>query len=147
MGMRRSIGLSSGDIVTIHYPRVNQIGSRSPFEPRRIEVHRVLDMAQTAIPERAFLDRPFVRRGRWLIEGKDLACGQERRFYWESTQGVWRPTDLAIALIDPVSQEIVRRECRFGCVRDEMRKLADVLQKLRRKSRDRGFDLGVVPYE
>lgn len=94
------LSLIRGRVNGFFYPTHNRIDLPLEYVYRKVEVLNVRDMARRPLELREFLANPFVRRGRRLLTGIDLAIGKERSFYLEAMQGEELPA-LRLGLHDP----------------------------------------------
>ena len=89
--------LMPGRAYSFLYPSHNFEHVHTGLEPRRIVVERVRDTEMDPIEVETLNLNRFLRRGRWLVTGRDLDKYAERSFYVESM--------IAVVEIDVVSPE------------------------------------------
>lgn len=92
------------------YPAHNFLYMRLRYEPRRVLIERFRDLRAEPLESETLEGEPDVRRSRYLIVGRDLDKGQERRFYLGSFRSwsLFRPTPTII--FPQLSYEIVDAE-------------------------------------
>jgi len=74
---------SEGDIVEFLYPITNEIGIRPRLRKRRLLIESVRDLLSEPLAPEDIARRPYVRRGRFLVVGRDLEKDEQRQFYWD----------------------------------------------------------------
>jgi hypothetical protein len=88
MPVSMPVSFSVGMSYAFDYPRANYAGVKKKFEPRRLQVTEVRDLAQSPLERQTFEEEPLLLRGRWLVTGQDLDKREERSFYVSSMQNV-----------------------------------------------------------
>ena len=90
--MPRNVVLQPGRAYSFRYPRINYTGIPSYFETRHVLITAVRDLRRQPLDPETRQLNPLLRRGRWLVTGRDLDRGAERSFYAESMREV-QPID------------------------------------------------------
>jgi hypothetical protein len=91
--MPRSHVLRPGSAYSFLYPRYNYDGLPDRTERRRIVVESVRDTRSEPLDATTTSLNPSLRRGRWLVTGRDLDRDATRSFYAESMSQVQDLTD------------------------------------------------------
>jgi hypothetical protein len=98
-----------GDRVVITYPRPNLVSIRRPvFEQRAIQVAHVRDLVAEPLDLEDYLRRPFIRRSRWLLTGRDEETGRFRNFYLGSAKEHLSPGTMRVGFYEPDNPRPVR---------------------------------------
>lgn len=122
--------IQPGATVAFSYPVSTLVGVPPEYRRRRLIVQRVRDLWADPITPEEFFRRPFVRRSRWLVWGRDVDRGTMRQFYLGSTREYPAPGLLGVGLYDPDSRQIVRRLPRtFADTRRDRQLLAESLAR------------------
>lgn len=79
--MPQNSRLCPGCAYTFDYPRYNYSGLPTKTEQRRIVVESIRDMQQEPPDAVTVSANPLLRRGRWLVTGRDLDRDAMRSFY------------------------------------------------------------------
>lgn len=89
--------VSVGSVLSFAYPTDNRVKVSTRLRRRRFVVESIRDCAANPIEPWAIALRPDLRRGRFLLVGRDLELHDTRQFYLSSARSV--------KLIDsPISQ-------------------------------------------
>lgn len=93
-----------GDEISFHYPRTTHVRyyQRCGYRLRNVRVESIRDLVREPLTPDEFCRRPFVLRSRWLVRGFDLDRKRERQFYLGASQEFAAPSELRVALYDPV---------------------------------------------
>ena len=78
------VRLKRGKAYRFKYPRHNYNGIQSYLETRRIVVESIRDTSEDHLDPSTEVLNPNLKRGRWLVTGRDIDKGAERSFYLES---------------------------------------------------------------
>lgn len=92
--------LRRGRVNGFYYPTHNRLDLPLEFTLRTVEFLSRRDMAREPLELREFLANPYVRRGRYLMTGRDLDLDAERSFYLDAIRGR-TPPPLRLGLYDP----------------------------------------------
>ncbi|HEY0982518.1 MULTISPECIES: hypothetical protein [unclassified Schlesneria] len=80
--------LKPGRAYSFLYPRYNYQQLPDKTELRRIEVVSIRDVHHEPLDPTTLPLNPLLKRGRWLVTGRDLDKDHERSFYFESMSNV-----------------------------------------------------------
>ena len=80
--------LQPGRAYSFRYPRHNYRQLPTTTELRRIEVVSIRDTRRNPLDPSTAPLNPLLKRGRWLVTGRDLDKDAERSFYVESMSNV-----------------------------------------------------------
>jgi hypothetical protein len=83
-----SVFLQPGRAYSFCYPRHNYRRLPTTTELRRIEVVSIRDTHRSPLDPTTRPLNPLLKRGRWLVTGKDLEKDAERSFYFESMTNI-----------------------------------------------------------
>lgn len=98
-----------GDRVVITYPRPNLVSIRRPvFEQRAIQVANIRDLVAEPLDLDDYLRRPFIRRSRWLLTGRDEETGRYRNFYLGAAREYRAPGTIRVGFYEPDNPRPVR---------------------------------------
>lgn len=86
-------------MLRLYYPRRNVVGKSPDWQLRLFSRWSVRDLVTAPLTPQEFLQRPLVRRSRYLWQGRDVQ-GQWRKFYYGATREGWLETQLRLALYD-----------------------------------------------
>lgn len=126
--------LKPGSVVSFHYPKTTLITATPEFKKRAIIVTRVRDLFLEPLTIDEYRRRPFVRRGRFLIIGREVRPGNpHKQMYWECTREHWQPVLLHVGLYNPrraLSKPVKILETGFNWTPTSRLQLGRVLMKL-----------------
>jgi hypothetical protein len=86
-------------MLTLYYPKTNIVGRTPDWQSRQFARWSVRDLVTRPLTPEEYLNRPLVRRSRYLWQGRD-SLGQWRKFYLGATRDHWHEAQLRIALYD-----------------------------------------------
>ena len=130
--------LELGRAYSFCYPRHNYRQLPTTTELRRIEVISIRDVRRNPLDPSTRPLNPLLKRGRWLVTGKDLDKDRERSFYLESMSNV---QPLSADELEPLKDVdyVVIEQTRVAFT---SRRLAEALAY--RSGRQRGVVCGVL---
>lgn len=109
------------EIITTAYPESTLVSYRRPrFIERRFRIRNVRDLVQHPLTIKEFLNRPMVRRSRYLVSVLDLDLGRYRKIYQRSMHEHFRETPLRVGLFDKTEIHELFRTNWGPTVRDRM---------------------------
>jgi hypothetical protein len=90
----------AGTKIELHYPtRTDVFADSTQWRPRELIVYRIRDLVREPLTIEEYLQRPFIRRSRYLLVGKEL--GRWKQFYLGSTQEYYSTGQLRLGLYGP----------------------------------------------
>lgn len=119
----------AGQRTTLIYPAHNSLLLPLEYVPRHVRIIEERSIADRPLSLTAFLKRPFLRRGVWLLTA--IEEGKERKFYRECCKGHREPGLQFVAIDDSEPDEMHEPIGRvFGPTAEERERMLDVLRSL-----------------
>lgn len=95
--------IEEGRRVVISYPAPNHVLFPPAFAQRAITIYDVRDLVEKPLTLEEYLERPYIRRTRWLVRGVDECTGKWRNFYLGATREYEAPATVRIGLYEPLA--------------------------------------------
>ncbi|TWU37227.1 hypothetical protein [Novipirellula artificiosorum] len=92
------------DRIEFHYPittHVRYFTSQIAMRPRRLVVYQLRDLVAEPLTPIEYLNRPYVRRSRWLVRGTETGKDHPQQFYLGCSPEFRAPSQLRVALYRP----------------------------------------------
>lgn len=87
----------AGTKVDLHYPTLTDVHAElTEWRRRELIIYRIRDLVQHPLTVEEYLHRPFVRRSRYLVIGKEF--GRWRQFYLGSSREFFTSGQLRLGL-------------------------------------------------
>jgi hypothetical protein len=99
-----SCPFSVGQAIEFDYPSQNEVGIAMTRKHRRVVIQSIRDVANVPLHSESYERRPYTRRARFLVVGRDLDKQDCRSFYLDSMTNITpiEGTLVRIGLYDPI---------------------------------------------
>jgi len=118
----------AGTKIELHYPTCTDVFAASrEWRRRELIIYRIRDLVQQPLTVEEYMHRPFVRRSRYLIVGKEY--GRWKQFYLGSSREFYAAGQLRLGLYGPndtMPKQLVSRS--FDNTPEDRRRLFDAVR-------------------
>ena len=89
-----------GLVMELQYATGANVERKLKFNRRSLMVQRCRDLLREPLEIERFIQRPFLRRGRYVLEAVDLRLDEKRLFYLSNSKEFWSDSLLKVGVYD-----------------------------------------------